>query len=971
MAMRPRHTMMVIAALALSLSQVRAAIVYVDQNASGPAQDGAGWCSAFTDLQDGLAAAGPGDEIRVANGTYRPDQGTGARAATFRLKSQVTLSGGYAGCGAADPDQRNTASFPTVVSGDLNGDDGPNFINYSDNSYHVVTYDEPNATGVVFDGFTVTAGYADDTGPGLTNQGGGIHIRQGSAKCLPGGPTIRHCIVEKNWGAHHGAVNDHALSTVIEDCIIRDNYSGHEGGGLQIHSGAPRVRDCTFLNNVSGGEGGGAWAGTDVDPTCNGPSTPEFDNCVFDGNQAAKGGGLFIKGSGPSVNGCTFRNNKAVLTGQPQSGFAGGMYNFEGVGVTVTDCLFTQNDTELYAGGMYNEGSDPIIRGCRFIRNELDPQATTLAGAMLNVFGSNPWIQDCVFEGNTAFYTSAVLNDTNCNPIMVNCLFKDNYAPSGPGAVFNANNTHLFMINSMFLNNTGRLGGAMHNASSSTATIVNSTFSGNAALDSGGAVSALGADVGPLINCTLYGNTASQLGGAVFVGTGYSAHMRNSIAWNNADSLGGGETSQIGGAADIRYSCVDGWSGGFGGVGNTGANPAFVDADGADNVIGTDDDNLRLTPASALRNGGDNLALPADIADLDGDGDFAELTPLDLDNLPRVAESAVDMGAFESADCNNNGIPDDADIASGSSDDCDGDGIPDECEEDCNNNDLADDCETDSDGDGVINACDGCPFDPAKFVPGVCGCGVSDADSDADGSPDCNDLCPGFDDRLDADGDGIPDDCDKCASGDDSLDCNHNDYADPCEVFDGVADDANGNGVPDECDIMPAAVAEGCRSLTITPAPGDEPVALRLTSPDIPCLDHFVDASGGLSTTPVYRTPQDWGTVVIIHESVVPATQYALRNELKSGAVSAERWLSSPPWGDVVGGPGNSPPDGLVSFMDVAAVVNCYKQLPSAPAMHRCDLLPALPDRLVTFRDIDATVQGFKTIPYPHTIPCQ
>jgi len=36
---------------------------------------------------------------------------------------------------------------------------------------------------------------------------------------------------------------------------------------------------------------------------------------------------------------------------------------------------------------------------------------------------------------------------------------------------------------------------------------------------------------------------------------------------------------------------------------------------------------------------------------------------------------------------------------------------------------------------------DGCPSDPNKTAPGLCGCGVSDADTDGDGTPDCTDSC--------------------------------------------------------------------------------------------------------------------------------------------------------------------------------------------------------------------------------------
>jgi hypothetical protein len=67
-------------------------------------------------------------------------------------------------------------------------------------------------------------------------------------------------------------------------------------------------------------------------------------------------------------------------------------------------------------------------------------------------------------------------------------------------------------------------------------------------------------------------------------------------------------------------------------------------------------------------------------------------------------------------------------------------------------------CEGDADGDGFDGTCgDACPDDPDKLVPGVCGCGFPDTDTDGDTVPDCVDLCPGEDDLLDANGDGIPD----------------------------------------------------------------------------------------------------------------------------------------------------------------------------------------------------------------------
>ena len=63
-------------------------IKYVDAGATG-GNDGSSWVDAFDNLQDALAAASSGAEIRVADGAFKPDRGdgntAGAREATFQL----------------------------------------------------------------------------------------------------------------------------------------------------------------------------------------------------------------------------------------------------------------------------------------------------------------------------------------------------------------------------------------------------------------------------------------------------------------------------------------------------------------------------------------------------------------------------------------------------------------------------------------------------------------------------------------------------------------------------------------------------------------------------------------------------------------------------------------------------------------------------------------------------------------------
>jgi hypothetical protein len=80
----------------------------------------------------------------------------------------------------------------------------------------------------------------------------------------------------------------------------------------------------------------------------------------------------------------------------------------------------------------------------------------------------------------------------------------------------------------------------------------------------------------------------------------------------------------------------------------------------------------------------------------------------------------------------------------------------------------------DSDGDGTMDCIDQCPNDPDKIEAGVCGCGVADIDSDNDSTPDCNDLCPSDPNKIepricgcgaadtDSDNDGTMDCIDGC-----------------------------------------------------------------------------------------------------------------------------------------------------------------------------------------------------------------
>src|SRR5262249_35445345 len=101
---------------ALSGVPASAAVVYVNSAAAGSAY-GSSWANAYTDLGLAISAAGAGDEIWVARGTYRPAGAGGSRDATFALKTGVSLYGGFSGS-ETTREERDWVANPTVLSGD-------------------------------------------------------------------------------------------------------------------------------------------------------------------------------------------------------------------------------------------------------------------------------------------------------------------------------------------------------------------------------------------------------------------------------------------------------------------------------------------------------------------------------------------------------------------------------------------------------------------------------------------------------------------------------------------------------------------------------------------------------------------------------------------------------------------------------------------------------------------------------------
>ncbi len=302
------------------------AVLFVDDDAP-PGGDGSGWSAAFRHVQDALATAqrmGQA-EIRVAQGRYLPDRdagsptGTGDRLAAFRLLDGVTLLGGHAGLGAADPDERDPARFPSVLSGDLSGNDNPaDPSTFSDNACHIIESWHNDATAVV-DGFVIRDGRADRAiGEGWwpdrrDDSGGGALLVHSDA-------VIRDCLFTANhaeangalWIALNGpfafaepgggAVYISRGSPTIEGCVFDANTANRIGGAMALHRSPARVVRCDFTRNAVGNDGYGGALG-DMSADFGTPERARIESSRFINNTARGmgGGGALYTGLSDSV----------------------------------------------------------------------------------------------------------------------------------------------------------------------------------------------------------------------------------------------------------------------------------------------------------------------------------------------------------------------------------------------------------------------------------------------------------------------------------------------------------------------------------------------------------------------------------------------------------------------------------------------------------------------------------------------
>jgi hypothetical protein len=371
--------------------------LFVNKNATG-ANNGASWRDAFTDVQEALNLSCPSvTEIWVAKGTYKPAAANGDQSVSFNIRDNLKVYGGFSGTEMLLTDRNYSlihTTNSTILSGDLNGDDGANFANNAENSYSVVRMNNVSNNSQL-DGFTIT-------------KGNGSYLRIFSAS-----------------GA--GILMSNSSPT-IENCRITSNYTPYNGAGVVNINGEPLFNKCTFSNNKSEEQAGAIFNISDKNPD----KTLTISNSVFLNNSAVNSwGSILYNISFTSGNILEINFTNCSLTGN--SSPIAAIYSLAGQGATINttikNSIFFNNGVGntfgIVAGNFrtYNttathslfESSVTGYTGTNNVISDISPFVSTTdlrlpCGSLATNSGTSSGITATDFDGNPRPYAGTLVD---------------------------------------------------------------------------------------------------------------------------------------------------------------------------------------------------------------------------------------------------------------------------------------------------------------------------------------------------------------------------------------------------------------------------------------------------------------------------------------------------------------------------------------------------------------------------------
>lgn len=540
----------------------------------------------YTTIEAAIAAANPGDTIKVENIVY--DEGP------LTIDKDLTLAGGY-----------NTAPDPACLT--ITGTGHTTLRRTGTASDRILTIDgatvtvtwfifEDNANG---GGLSVVNGDLALEEVTLRNNhgsdGGGLEVYQSTARLTDvefndnsatyggglhvGGPSLAstvaltHTTFRRNEATNDGGaiyikegsrVSTHDWVAIgIDGPTI--NRAGRDGGGVAIVESSyltvtagPTLSYLSY--NYAGQHGGGVYA-DHATLTFDGLIDPTFDERLMLGNNMADedGDGVGDGGGIYAANGTLIQANESFLFGNAARN-GGGIY-LRDSRLLAEDVRIHYNEVDLDGGGVYvTEGSAFIATAGSELGGWSMPHYNSAGGDGGGLYVTNDsfaLIDNAVVRGNrvgggdgAGVYVAggALFGAVNDATIERNDVLTGTY---GGGLYVTGTDTRAHIIDSTIMTNTSYHGGGGYVTGGARVTLENARVQANVATTNGGGfrVDGLGTRL-ELTNTLVYSNSASY-GGGIYSQNGDVVLREQSALFQNAAEWGGG-VYQLHGTLDAR-----------------------------------------------------------------------------------------------------------------------------------------------------------------------------------------------------------------------------------------------------------------------------------------------------------------------------------------------------------------------------------------------------------------------------------
>ena len=645
------------------------------------------------DENDGIYTAGDlslREAIGLANGnvngattdevSFAPRSPAGT-AATFglslgelRITDDVTIAGHGAGSTIIDGQQSSRVFDIIDLAGDVMFDNLSITNGATTGQFAAGGGIRSRTTGTLTVNRSKVAGHSTS---GSAATGGAISVQDSTLLLSNSEVTDSSTVGVDARGGGISAVDSHV--TLVDSFVSANTTSGRRaaGGGIVSQRGMLVLSGSTLSGNTTSGReaGGGGILASEGDLT--------LTSSTFLGNSTiglnASGGGILALASDLLLTSSNLADNGTVF------GRGGGL-RANGSTVTLIDSTVSGNSTtELLADGGGISAEESVLT---LTRSTVSGNSTAYpdraSGGGISTVGGTLNLTDSTVFGNATKGGGGGISATRGTLMLTGTTVSENSSMSG-GGIYIGGST-LTLLDSTLSGNSSVFGGGGVLGFQGTLTVVNSTVSGNAAGSLGGGIqlstSSSQTQTASITNSTISGNTAVGDGGGLYNLSSVAVIHQTTITNNTAQTgFGSGIAGgSAGSRTEIAASIIAGntttdvhnansgpslYSNGFNLIGTGNALDEFTNNDQtnvADPRLAPLADNGGPTrthaplPGSPAINAGGNATLPADVHDLDGDGDAAEPLPVDQRGFARVIDlfgianpaGVLDIGAVES-----------------------------------------------------------------------------------------------------------------------------------------------------------------------------------------------------------------------------------------------------------------------------------------------------------------------------------